>query len=655
MALRVQDQSDEVREMSTQWPIVEALLGGTPAMRKAATELLPTFPNEEPKAYESRLGVSTLYPALRRTVSVMAGKPFSKALTLADDVPARVKEYTDNVDLQGRNLHMFAHRIAREALSFGICGVLVDYPKTPAAATQADVRSIGARPYAVFYKHDAILGWKSAAFDGQIRLTQLRLAEVAHVESGPYGTAPVNRVRVLFRGGWELHQEFKPGEYQLVDSGLTSVDEIPFVPYYGEQTGFMTGKSPLLDLAYLNVKHWQSQSDQDNITHVARVPILFGKGLETNAEITVGSADAVKATNPNADLKFVEHTGKAIESGRTSLQDLEQQMVQTGAELLVVKPGTRSATEANNDAEGNKSDLQVIGEGWEDSLDQTLQFMAEFSGEASGGHVSLFKDYGAATLTDASAQLILSMQQGGLITKATAIREQQRRGTLAADIDPEEELELAALDGPALGAMGPDGEPLDPNDPAALDRLEGEGGREAPEGGGAPGAAGGAPAARSGGAAPAPLDPKALAKAFADAIAPLVPKPIEPAALEAAEPLDVEALAKAVGVSVAASLAPVLEALAKPIAPAPVQDLTPVLQAVTTLAEAFSKAPRPEPMDFAALAKAIAEAMPEPLDPEALGQSIAAALPKPTTAAGIDFIEQDGKVVGARITKEGTA
>lgn len=52
-------------------------------------------------------------------------------------------------------------------------------------------------------------------------------------------------------------------------------------------------------------------------------------------------------------MKFIEHSGAAIGAGRESLQDLEQQMIQTGAELLVyetrhpishrVEPGRRAA------------------------------------------------------------------------------------------------------------------------------------------------------------------------------------------------------------------------------------------------------------------------------------------------------------------------
>src|SRR5690606_7312518 len=107
--------------------------------------------------------------------------------------------------------------------------------------------------------------------------------------------------------------------------------------------------------------------------------------------------------------------------GETSLEKLQVQMIQTGAELLIAQPGQRSATEANNDAEANKSELQRIIEAFEDSIDAALQFMADWAKQGEGGHISVFKDFAAGSLSDAAGQLILAFQQGGLITKKTAI------------------------------------------------------------------------------------------------------------------------------------------------------------------------------------------------------------------------------------------
>ena len=129
-------------------------------------------------------------------------------------------------------------------------------------------------------------------------------------------------------------------------------------------------------------------------------------------------------------------------------------MIQTGAELLVSQPGQRTAMEASIDAEANKSQLQRIVETFEDSLEQCMQFTAAWIGESNGGSVVLFKDFAAGSLSDASAQLVIAMQQGGQVTKATAIREMQRRGALVANLVPEEELAAVEEEGPALGLVG---------------------------------------------------------------------------------------------------------------------------------------------------------------------------------------------------------
>lgn len=472
MTTRIQDQSPEVADMAQEWPMLQALTGGTRTMREAGESLLPKWPNEEDVSYHARKKTATLYPAFSRTVSVMGGKPFSKSLTYGSDVPEVMRPYLEDCDLEGRNLHAFAADVMSEVLDFGICGVLVDYPDVGQVATLADEQAIGARPYFVHIKHSQILGWKSEKINGVQTLTQLRLAEKIKVDDGDYGSMMVDAVRVLTRGAYKVWREDKDKKYVLFSEGTTSLADIPFVPFYGHRLGFMMGESPLIDLAYLNVKHWQSQSDQDTLLHVARVPILFMKGFPESAQITVGASSGVKSDSTDADMKYVEHSGAAISAGRESLIDLEQQMIQTGAELLVQKPGVRSATESNNEHEANKCELQRITEVVEDALDQCLQFMADWLGLPEGGHVALFKDFGAGTLTDASAQLILSMQQGGLITKATALREQQRRGMLSPDLDPDEELEMVGTEGPMLGGVMP--EPIEAPEDDAEDEVEDE-------------------------------------------------------------------------------------------------------------------------------------------------------------------------------------
>lgn len=441
--------------MAVHWPAVAALLGGTHEMRKAGKSLLPQWPAEEDDAYKLRLATATLFPALRRTLDVMSGKPFSKELTLGEDVPELIAQWCQDADRMGSSLHVVAAGLMREALGFGYCGLLVDMAVRPAGISNdmAAESAAGLRPYVVPYHHNEILGWRSEAVGGRHVLTQLRLLESAEVPDGDYGTKTVSRVRVLEPGTWALYELDGGGNYVEIDGGATTLREIPFVPFYGRKLGFMRGVSPLLDLAHLNIKHWQSQSDQDTIMHVARVPILAVSGADDGLALTVGGSSAVHLPL-GGDMKFVEHSGSAIAAGATSIDALERQMIQTGAELLTRQPGQRTATEAANDADANRSELQSIVESFEDGIDQVLQFMADWAGLGEGGHCALFKDWGAFSLTDASAQLLLAMNGAGIITKETVIREQQRRGILSPDIDAGTELALVADEGPALGGNG---------------------------------------------------------------------------------------------------------------------------------------------------------------------------------------------------------
>jgi len=456
MPIAVNEANAEIIELRKEWQVIEPLLGGTLAMRAAGTALLPKWPNEEAEAYKLRLATATLFPAYRRTVGVMAGKPFSKALTL-NDAPQPIEEWSRDVDLQGVSLHTFAAEMFEETIGHGLAGIFIDHPpaKPDPARTKAQAQALGLRPYWVRVRHGQILGWRAQLGPNGMQLTQLRFMESVDEPDGPWGTTAVEQVRVLEPGAWATYRKNAKGEWQEHASGTTTLDVVPFVPLYGIRRAFMVGAPALADLAHLNVKHWQSQSDQDNILHVARVPILAVMGVEDEKwQLTVGASTAVKLPQ-GGDMKFVEHTGAAIEAGAKSLDALEQQMIQTGAELLVKKPGQRTATESANDAEANKSDLQRIAENFADALDQALWLTGRYLrvGDKAGS-VRLFDDYGAATLSDASAQLVADLNARGLLSKETTLRELQRRGVLAADIDVEDELDRAAADGPALGTLG---------------------------------------------------------------------------------------------------------------------------------------------------------------------------------------------------------
>lgn len=463
MTAKVDDRSSAALALGQEWPMLEALNGGTYTMRRAGEKLLPRWPAEDLDAYKARLATATLFPAYRRTVSVMVGKPFAKELTWSDDADPDILKWADDIDREGVSLHVFAAEMFEESF-FGLAGILVEAPRpvatTGAVATVQDQKAAGVRPYFVRVKHNQILGWRTEARDGARVLTQLRILECETVPDGAFGEAEIEQVRVLEPGSWTTYRKDARGHWLLHLSGTTDLPVIPFVPLYGRRRGFMDGVAPLIDLAYLNVEHWQSKSDQQTILHAARVPILFGKGFPAGSSVVVSASTATLAEHVEADLKWVEHTGKSIEAGASSLRDLENEMIQSGAELLVKKPGTRTATESANDAEGNKSDLQRMVENLEDALNLAISYLGAYAKKSVTGTVQLFKDFGATSLDGASALLIKDLAVANIISKETAISELQRRGELAPEVDAATEAERIEEQGPDLGDIVVD--PLKP-------------------------------------------------------------------------------------------------------------------------------------------------------------------------------------------------
>lgn len=437
--------SATIDAMSVDWAMIDALMDGTHAMRAGGKQWLPQWPKEDEDSYKARLSTAVLHPVFKRTVLVNAARPFSKPITLGDQTPPKVTELTPDIDLQGTTLAAFAVQLMAACLSKGLIGVLVEHPKAEGIRTQADEKATGARPYCVQYPANSILGWKTTESANGLALSQLRLLELVEVDDGAYGTEVVEQVRLLEPGKWQIYQpnEEDKDEWDLKDEGVTTLDFIPFVFFYGIRKGFGIGASPLRDLAYQNVEHWQSASDQQTILHVSRVPILFAKCFG-EAEITIGAGAATSSDSVDADLKYVEHSGAAIAAGKDSLIDLQDRMRSTGAELISLQPAYTTATQVSSDSEAAKSLLQQITENFEESAEECLDFMARWIKEEPTSEVELYKDFGVAITGDPST--LNSAVGVGTISKQTHFEELQRRDVLLADRQWEDEQKRVAAE-----------------------------------------------------------------------------------------------------------------------------------------------------------------------------------------------------------------
>lgn len=452
--------------MAARWSLIDDLLGGTLSMRKAGEKWLPREPKEDDVSYNARLDRSILFEGYKDAVDDISSRPFSKPVTIQGTLPENLQPIFDNPDGQGTDITQFAKGLFDAALNRGITHVLVDYPKTEASEgripTIADENKAGYRPVFVHIKADQLIGWHYEIVNGKIALTMIRWTETKTIPDGSYGEKVVNTIRVYTKSTWELWTENDKGEYVLTESGVhTFPDGIPLVTCYINKTGFMTATPPMEGLAWQNLAHWQSFSDQKNLLRFARFPLLFFKGItetEMDKDVVIGPGRKWSSTNENADCKYVEHTGSAITSGREDLKDIEDRMTALGLEPLLSRSGGQTATGQSIDEAKNQSSVQAWIRSVELCLYNSFQYAAVWMKTElpEDFKLDIYNDFGVSIRATADIDSLIKLRQAGDIDRETLLRETKRRALLSEMTDVQDVIDAVESEGPSLGNIGLD-------------------------------------------------------------------------------------------------------------------------------------------------------------------------------------------------------
>ena len=425
----------EMVELNKKSKIIDDLLGGTATMRKAAQTYLFKMEMEEPDSYRKRLERSTLYPALSETLSQMTGRVFFNPIDVAD-VTEAVQALFDDVDLVGNNLDVFASRWFYSALAYGCSFALIDFTRVEAVKSRAEEKALNARPYWVHIKPHQVLGIKTARVNGKQAITQFRYVVNEQFEDGEFGVKTVKHVYVYeiskVRKFSEAEGEFRLESELLLTAQNRPLDFVPVVPFITKRNELTNAiEPPLMELAYLNVKHWQSQSDQDNITNIARVPLLAIYSNDEVKQLSIGGSAIHLPVD--SSMQFVEHSGQAIASGVESLKDLEEQMKTAGAKLLTKTALAMTDSQARDEAGKEISQLRLLANRFEDAIDLALEYTAHWLGIAKEqvGNVQISGNIENDLDPSASMASVIQLRNAGVISNQSTFDEAKRRGLLA--------------------------------------------------------------------------------------------------------------------------------------------------------------------------------------------------------------------------------
>ncbi|MBE9582800.1 MAG: DUF4055 domain-containing protein [Proteobacteria bacterium] len=409
--------------------MADALCGGTEAMRIAGELYLPNLGIEKSKDYEARLKQTVLLNMFSRAIGAAVGKVFKKPIVLQEEKSDDIQEWSKNINKEGKSLGAFAQELFRNAVKDGVSHFIVDMSQST-AETREEQKQKNERPYWIQFPAKQIIGWRFEIQSDIQVLTQLRRLYTAKVSDSLWGTKNVERVTVYEPGIYHVYEKDDKGDWFLTDDeGSTGVDYIPLVSLYTDQTGYMQARPAFLDLAYKNVEHWQSSSDQRHILKWARFAIPVVSGWDASEDkMSFGPSSLVKLTDPQAKMYFAEHKGAAIDAGFKDLEQLKEEMAYLALDpFLRSRPGNMPATTRVLDEVGANSQLSGWAKNLKAALEQGLQYTAERANTDFKGNVALNEDFSSVEMSDSKS--VVEAFRAGLIPRKIGIAEMQRLGS----------------------------------------------------------------------------------------------------------------------------------------------------------------------------------------------------------------------------------
>ena len=344
-----------VLDMMKGWEIMKAVTEGTEYLRENSEAFLPLEPREDYDAYLARVNRAVFSPFTQRLIRAATGLVLRKPITLTGD-PYWTEMFKMDVDGCKSDLDEYARRILMCSLTYGQSHILVDYPAPSGALSLAEEREQNRRPYWIEVDPNNLYGWRLDRESNYGNLIQARIAEKAVLPDGDFGEKVYDQIRVIEPGRYRVFRKkeqieemydvsdnsvtgnFEMGsadkDYQQVESGNFSLGEIPLVTVYSGKTENLVSKPPLLDIAYLNLAHFQRQADLIHSLHVASQPMLVMEGYDDQTKDLAISVNYAMATQPGNKIYYVEPASSAFDAQSAEMKELQMQMATLGVSLI---------------------------------------------------------------------------------------------------------------------------------------------------------------------------------------------------------------------------------------------------------------------------------------------------------------------------------
>lgn len=412
------------------WSLIKDVLEGEIAVKFRKQLYLPLENTErDANRYKERYKVyiqrAKLYNATARTLAGFVGQVFNKQP--AQEFPAELSYLKDDPTGTGANLEQFAKGITGDVVSFGRCGIWIDFPKFEKGYSVKDVTDGVARPTLKRYNAVDVVNWRTIQRGARTLLSLIVLREQVLVDSDDEFVAEYRyQYRVLrLRNNIYTVQVYR--DWESVESPATTplnhkgepFDEIPFVFIGIKENDSTVDDAPMYDMASLNISHYVNSADYEEACFMVGQPMLWYAGIDKGFAddflpdgVRVGSRGGLPLP-PGGAAGLLQAASNGMV--KEAMDQKEAQMIALGARIIRESGVAKTATEVTGDKVTEVSTLAAAARNTSAGLRKAFEFAQKFAGTSAEIKFELATDFDMTTMTSQMLLAIVATWQAGLM------------------------------------------------------------------------------------------------------------------------------------------------------------------------------------------------------------------------------------------------
>lgn len=382
-------------DQTERWAKNRAACAGQDRVKQAATAFLPDdnsrdLRQEARDRYLRYLLRATWMPVAGYTQQGLIGMMSRRPAEV--ELPSQLDYALENADGAGMSLDQMAKLALAEVIEVGRLGLLVDYPSAEPGLSAESVAAMGLSARMTIYRAESIDNWKLANIGGTLRLTMVKLCELAEVEKDDYSAEYETRYRVLKLADGVYTQTLYNDKEEQIGEVMTprqangnAWSHIPFHIIGATTNSPEVDQALISGIVDLNTAHYQMSADSAKNLHIHSGGTLVISSTMSQPDwdafnkngVTVGADQGLfLGEGGSANLLQLE-PASAVEA---KLAALEAQMVAVGAHLISDSGGLQTAEAARIDASGRASSLSTAVGNISEGIEAALEDMAAFMG-----------------------------------------------------------------------------------------------------------------------------------------------------------------------------------------------------------------------------------------------------------------------------------